>query len=274
MDTPILVTGGTGTLGRAVVSRLAERGSRPRVLSRRPRPVTDRSQHEWAVGDLTTGDGVADALSGVDIIVHCVANYSFNLMAPWTRGRTAQERATTATRNLLEIAPRFGGPHVIYISIVGIDRIPFGYYQAKLADEELIARSGLPYTILRATQFHDLIRLVFAGAAAVPVMLVPDCRLQPVATQDVAARLVELADTRPHGHVPDFGGPETRWAPELAESFTRATGQHRRIVPTRLPGRMFDAVRKGANLTNENNGESTFADYLAGLADPARLAYH
>src|SRR5262245_58912794 len=126
-----LVTGGTGTLGRAVVARLDS----PRVLSRRPGP--DRM-----VGDLATGAGLAAALSEVDTVIHCATS--------------AGKNDVTHAQRLIEAATA-SRPHIVYVSIVGIDEIPLGYYRTKLAVERLLAESGLPYTVLRATQFHDLI---------------------------------------------------------------------------------------------------------------------
>ena len=136
----VLVTGGTGVLGRELVRLLDDRAE-VKVLSRRP---TDRPG--YFRGDLDTGEGLAAAIDGVDVVAHCAT------AADYRRPR----RDVDGTRRLLEAA---GGqqPHVVYISIVGIDRIPLGYYRAKLATEDLIRGSGVPWTVFRTTQFHDLV---------------------------------------------------------------------------------------------------------------------
>ena len=121
-------------------------------------------------------------------------------------------------------------PHLLYVSIVGVDRVPFGYYRAKLAAEEVFAGSGLPHTILRATQFHDLVRTVLAWAARAPVLLVPAMPDQPVDAGEVADRLVALAAGEPRGRVPDLGGPEVRDFRELAATYLRATGRRRPVA--------------------------------------------
>ena len=151
MNQPILVTGGSGTLGRGVVARLLAAGHQVRVLSRRPRPAGGTATAEWVTGDLLCGDGLAGAVTGVEAIVHCA-------------GDPRRPRVdSNGTRNLLRAARAAGAPHLVDISIVGVDRVPYRYYQAKLQAERLIQASGLPWTILRATQFHQLVLLGGGG---------------------------------------------------------------------------------------------------------------
>nr|WP_042183923.1 SDR family oxidoreductase [Kibdelosporangium sp. MJ126-NF4]CEL15961.1 hypothetical protein [Kibdelosporangium sp. MJ126-NF4]CTQ93885.1 hypothetical protein [Kibdelosporangium sp. MJ126-NF4] len=253
MHNRILVTGGTGLLGRLVVDRLVTRGHEVRVLSRTPGDGCER-----AVGDLRSGDGVREAVADVDVIVHCATAF----------GRRAEARIT---RTLVAAARQAGRPHLAYISIVGVDRVPLGYYQGKMAAERTIADSGLPYTILRATQFHDILRVLFAKAARSPVMPVPDFRFQPVDVGEVADRLTELAIGEPGGRVPDFAGPHIHHACDFARAFALATGRRRLVLPVRLPGRTFRAYRDGGNLAPDHAaGSITFEDYLA--AHPAPLA--
>jgi uncharacterized protein YbjT (DUF2867 family) len=260
MDLPIVVTGGTGVLGRAVVESLEEAGLRARVVSRRPAPESGAGR-EWATADLLTGSGVGEALGGSRAIVHCA-----------TSGTAAKEVKATAA--VIDAAERAGCRHLVYVSIVGVDRIPFPYYKGKLAAEGLIERSGVPSTILRATQFHDLLRVLFAGAAKLPVMLVPGFRFQPVDVNEVAATLAGLATGEPVGQAPDVGGPEVAHAADLARTYLAATGRRRRIVPVALPGRAFRAFRAGGNLVSEGTtGGITFAQYLAVHPDPAALSY-
>jgi nucleoside-diphosphate-sugar epimerase len=117
----MLVTGGTGTLGPPLVDLLTRAGRPVRVLSRRPRAATGGAPVEWVVGNLATGAGVARAVGGAGVIVHCATS-------PWAR-----RVDVGGTGRLLEAARLAGSPHLVYISIVGVDRVPFRYYRAKLA---------------------------------------------------------------------------------------------------------------------------------------------
>ncbi|WP_410787210.1 SDR family oxidoreductase [Kribbella sp. C-35] len=239
--TSILVTGGTGTLGRPTVARLRAADHQVRVLSRKPGP--DR-----VVADLTTGVGLAAATGGADVIVHLATS----------QGR----RDIQQTRNLLEAAG--GVQHLIVMSIAGIDRIPLAYYKHKLEAERLVAESGVPYTILRATQFHNLVDRVLTSQRFLPVVLAPAITLQPIAVEDVAVRLAELVDAPPlKGRAADIGGPERRPVVELAQMWKRSRSSHRPVVPLRLGGKTFRAFAAGAaTVDGPAYGRITFADYL------------
>jgi uncharacterized protein YbjT (DUF2867 family) len=224
-----------------------------RVLSRRPRPPSDRSPTEWVRGDLRSGRGVDEALSGVDAVVHCATTHG--------RGDLA------AMRNLTRAALRAGTPHLLYVSIVGIDQAPgYSYFRAKLECERLVAESGLPWTTLRATQFHDLIVRSVEAQRWLPVAftLGGGVRLQPVDAREVGVRLAELALAGPAGRVADMAGPEIRNADELTRAAVRAAGRRRRVVGLRLPGKTFRAVRGGALLAPDHaTGTVTFEEFLA-----------
>jgi uncharacterized protein YbjT (DUF2867 family) len=256
MESPILVTGGTGTLGRRVVTRLREAGCDIRVLSRRSHQDAERIR--YVTGDLLASDGIDSAVAGSGVIVHCAGS---------------NKGDDEATRNLVRAASRAGSPHLVYISVVGADRIPlvsgvdramFGYFGLKLATERVVADSGLPWTTLRATQFYDLVLLVAKQMAKLPVIPVPSgIRFQPVETDEVAARLVDLALATPAGLVPDIAGPRIYPASELLRSYLRARGHHRPMMPMRLPGRAARAVRDGANLAPDRAvGKRTWEDFL------------
>jgi uncharacterized protein YbjT (DUF2867 family) len=257
MTSPILVTGGTGTLGRQVVPRLRAAGCDVRVLSRRPRD--DAGDIEYVTGDLLKDEGIQAAVDGAGIIVHCAGS---------------SKGDDEATRSLVRAASRAGAQHLVYISVIGADRIPvvsgidrtmFGYFGSKLAAEGVVAGSGLPWTTLRAAQFHDLILMVAQQMTKLPVIPVPaGFRFQPVDAGEVAARLVELALGTPAGLAPDIAGPRVYTVAALLRGYLRARRKHRLMVPVRLPGKAARAVRAGANLAPERAvGRRTWEDFLA-----------
>lgn len=253
----ILVTGGTGTLGRVVVTRLLEAGHEVRIASRRPQPAGAPRPYTWMTVDYRSGAGLAEAIAGVDAIVHCAGDL---------RGEVE--------RQLVAAARGVGAPHLVHISIVGLDRVPLGFYRSRLAAERVIENSGLPWTILRATQFHDLIRFLLAVLARLPVMVVPDFSFQPIDVREVAGRLVELATGAPAGHVPDLGGPHVRHTSDLARAYLRSIGRRRRVLPVRLPGKVFRGYRQGGHLTPDRaDGRITFEEYLTEHSAPASLSY-
>ena len=258
MTSPILVTGGTGTLGRFVVRRLLGAGYDVRVLSRRSHDSEEGL--EFMIGDLATGEGIEAAVDGIETIVH---------LAGSTKGD--EDKA----RNLVRAASGVGAQHLVYISVVGAERIPigsqvdramFGYFGSKLAAERIVADSGLPWTTLRATQFHDLTLTVAQQMAKLPVIPVPArIRFQPVDVGEVADRLVELSLGEPSGMVPDMGGPRVYGAADLFRGYLRASKRRRRpIVPMWLPGKAARAFRAGANLAPERPvGHRTWGEFLA-----------
>jgi len=257
MSSTILVTGGTGTLGRLVVPRLRDAGGKVRVLSRRSREAAEGI--EFVAGDLDTGEGIDAAVAGAEIIVHCAG---------------AQKGDGDKARTLVRAASRGGAPHLVNISVVGADRIPlasaadramFGYFGSKLDAERVVADSGLPWTTLRATQFYDLVLMVARQMARLPVIPVPSgVRFQPVDAGEVAARLAELALGPPAGLAPDMAGPRVYPMAELLRGYLRAAGKRRPLVPVRLPGQAARAVRAGANLAPERAvGRRTWEEFLA-----------
>ena len=254
MTDTYLVTGGSGRLGSAVTARLRAAGQHARVLSRRPRPPDLPADIGWVTGDLTTGAGLSRAVDGVSSILHCATNV-------W-----APRHDAAGTERLIAVAQTAGSPNLLYISIVGVDSVPLPYYRAKLAAEQRVRAGGLPWTILRATQFHDLVDTILRTAARLPaVMVVPAAvPFQPVAVGDVADRLVQLAGAEPTGQIQDFGGPEILPVADLARAYLRAANRRRVIVPIRVPGKIFAGYRRGGHLTPEHaDGRVTFEEFLA-----------
>lgn len=248
---PVLVTGGTGLLGSLVTPLLREVSRPVRVLSRSPHESGDGV--EYVTGDLLTPDGAASAVHGVETIVHLAG-------APNGKGDAE------ATRNLVRAASGAGTRHLVSISVTGADRVPLAYLRNKLAVEKAVTESGLPYTILRVAQVHDLVLKMVRGMAKLPVVPAPGgLRVQPVDSAEVAARLVELVLAEPAGMVPDLVGPTVYELDGLLRAHLRATGKRRPLLPVRIPGKAGRAYRAGENLSLEGAdvGKRTWEDFLA-----------
>ena len=254
---PILVTGGTGTLGRLVVPRLQASGRTVRVLSRHSREADEGV--DVVTGDLATGQGIQAAVDGAEIIVHCAGS-----------SKGDEEKA----RNLVQAASQAGAARWC----TSRSSAPTGSRSSAASTARCSAtsrpswrlspwsrRSGLPWTTLRATQFHDLTLTTVRQMARLPVVPAPaGLRFQPIDTGEVAARLVELALGAPARLVPDVAGPRIYEMTELLRGYLRASGKHRPIVPVRLPGKATRAFRAGANLSPQRAvGRRTWEDFLA-----------
>jgi uncharacterized protein YbjT (DUF2867 family) len=249
----ILVTGGTGVLGSKVVERLKVARIEPRILSHSGRPSTIK-------GDLLTGEGLEEAVRGIDTIVHCASS-------PY---RKARRTDVEGTKRLLEAALRSGVSHVVYISIVGIDRArSYPYYRVKVETEKVVEDSKVPHTILRATQFYDLVFMAVRALARLPVVPVPKGLIgQPIDSGEVAGRLVELTLSGPAGRVPDVGGPEIRTTEDIARSYLKEMGSRKKAVAFPLPGKTAHAMREGALTCPENRyGKVRWEDFLRDEAD-------
>ncbi|WP_446038598.1 SDR family oxidoreductase [Streptomyces sp. SID1121] len=267
---PILLTGGTGTLGRHVLPLLRATGHDVRVLSRHPHPNPHPSPHpltddqapvQYVTADLLkndVGDGIQAAVDGTEIVLHLAG------------GPKGDE---VATRNLVRAASRAGVKHLVFISVIAADRVPLGYFTSKLAAEEAVAASGVPWTTLRAAQFHDLLLTVVEKMAKLPVIPVPGLRLQPVDSREVAARLVELTLDKPAGLVPDLAGPKVYESADAIRAYLRATGRKRPLLPVRMPGKAGRVYRADGNLSLEGTdfGTRTWEEFLEGrfLTDAA-----
>jgi uncharacterized protein YbjT (DUF2867 family) len=244
----VLVTGGTGVLGSRVASRLAARGYDVRALSRRHQAERTGGV-EFVRGELRSSTGLKQAAADVKTIVHCATS-------PVRKARATE---VAGLRNLIAAT---GGaqPHLLYISIVGADRIPYFYYRAKWEAERVLGSSDLPWTILRATQFHYLVsRYVIGRFVAFP----KGARAQLIDASEVADRLVELVEGGPSGRVPEIGGPEILSMDDVARLQHEILG--RRLHALAIPpiGKAARAFRDGHNLCPDRAvGRITYADYL------------
>ena len=244
----VLVTGGTGVLGRRVVERLCSEGIRARVFSRSGKPGTIRV-------DLLTGEGLRPAVQGIDAIIHCASS-------PF---RKAHQVDVEGTGRLLETAAEAGVSHLAYISIVGIDlATSYAYYRIKLETERVVESFLVPHTILRATQFYDLVLMAMRFLDRLPIMVVPRGFLgRPIDAGEVAGRLVDLALAGPAGRVPDIGGPEVKTLAEAARGYLRVKGSRRSIFEIPVPGKTARAFREGALVCpDQAYGKIRWEDFL------------
>jgi uncharacterized protein YbjT (DUF2867 family) len=258
----VLVTGGTGHLGRELVPLLVAKGYDVRVLSRRERPAIGVGARAVR-GDLVTGEGIDDAVAGCDILVHCASGTG---TARGLLYRSARRTDVEATTRLLEATKRAGvDPYVLYISIVGIDRIPLGYYRAKLETEHVIETSGHPHTTLRTTQWHTLAQEFCQRLSRFPVVIVPKgISLQLLDPGEVAQRMVAHVEGGPVGRAPDMGGPTALGFPDVLRAYLTTTGRKRAVAKMTLPGRTMAAFRKGYNLSPEHaDGVTTWEEWLS-----------
>lgn len=244
----IAVAGGTGLVGRLVVRELRERGDQAVSLA--------RSQGV----DLTTGTGLDDALAGCAAVVD-VTNIATS------RRATAVAFFDAVSRNLLSGAHRADVRHAVVLSIVGVDTVDFGYYLGKRRQEELLAASAVPWTLVRATQFHEFAgQLVdrFVG----PLVAVPAMLSRPVAVHEVAAHLVDLLHAEPQGVAEPIGGPQTLTMVDMVRRYLAAAGRRRLVLPLRIPGPAGAAMATGALVPAEpfHHGTITFEDYLTDVA--------
>lgn len=249
----IAVAGGTGMVGQHVVDVAREQGHDVVVLSRRTGV------------DLTTGDCLDDAMAGVAAVIDVTS-------VETQSAKVSREFFGTVTRRLLAAEQGAGVGHHVALSIVGIDRAPGGYYAGKVLQEQLVGAGGVPWTILRATQFHEFASQIHGAVSLGPVTLVPTMRSEPIAAREVAERLVELASSGPAGRVTDLGGPEERRMADMVRAYAQRIGDRRRVVQVPLPGVLGKGMRKGWLITDPaaDHGTTTFDAWLATVDPGAR----
>jgi uncharacterized protein YbjT (DUF2867 family) len=250
------IVGGTGTLGRHLAAELRSRGHEIRVLS--------RSSPEYRV-DLVTGAGLEPALRGCDVVVDASNNASRNAAAVLVGG----------TGRLLAAEQAAGVSHHVCVSIVGCDQVPMGYYRVKTEQENLVEQGPVPWTIVRATQFHELVANAFATAARWRVLPTPRALLQPIASAEVAGHVAGIAEQPPRRDRAEVAGPEVTELRTLARTWRSVTGRRLALLPVYVPGQAGRALRAGSLTTGqaEVHGRISFSAWLeagAGAAVTAR----
>ncbi|MGC4943899.1 SDR family oxidoreductase [Kribbella sp. DT2] len=240
--TKFLVTGSSGQVGKPAAEALRARGAEVVGLTRRGGPGA-------VAADLVSGEGLDKALAGVDTVVHLASGNN--------------KRDLPMLRNLTTAAAAAGIRHLVMVSIVGCDRVPLGFYRQKVELEEIALASGVPVTIQRATQFHSLVEQVFTAQKFLPVVFGPAWSFQPIAVEEVGARMAELAQGAPRGRAEDIGGPLQQTVRELHALWKRATGSRRPGVIFRPPGKMSAAYAAGVHMVpGAAYGQQTFEQYL------------
>jgi uncharacterized protein YbjT (DUF2867 family) len=206
--------------------------------------------------DLATGFDLGTAVAGAEVVVHAATD---------PRGDVWQVDVA-GTRRLVQALDRERLRHFVYVSIVGADTVPYGYYRAKFSAEQVMLASGLPVTLLRITQFHDFVDEFLSTARRGPIVPVPmGWRVQPVDVADAAAYTVEVALGEPTGGVVEYGGPREESAADLARAWAAVREPNAHVVSTPLPGRLSAAVRDGASLPSGGaRGTRTYEEHLRG----------
>jgi len=240
------IAGGTGTVGRAVVAAAQQRGHATRVISRQDGV------------DVRAGIGLDAVLRGADAVIDVL-----NITS--TSERKATEYFTETTTRLLESEKRAGVPHHVALSIIGVDRAPHGYYGAKFAQEQAVAAGDVPWTIQRASQFHDFAAQMFGRLAFGPLHPAVLMRTQPVDVREIGERLVALAEQPAQGRARDFAGPREEDLAEMMRAWATHTGRRAWMPRIALPGAFGRAMRDGTVLpdTHAELGRITFAHWLA-----------
>ena len=242
----IAIAGGTGTLGRPVAEALRSRGHEVRVLSRRG--------PEYRV-DVTTGEGLAEALEGVDVVVDATNDSS----------KHAADTLVEGSRRLLAAEEVAGVGHHVCVSIVGCELVPARYFRVKAEQERVVEEGPQPWSIVRATQFHELVDMALAPTARKHLMPVPRVPLQTVASTEVASVVADVAEGAPRRGRVEVVGPEVVDARELARTWRSTTRRRALLLPLPLPGRMGRALRAGALIAERPDvrGTTPFATWLA-----------
>ncbi|HZU40490.1 MAG TPA: NAD(P)H-binding protein [Solirubrobacteraceae bacterium] len=221
------VIGGTGTVGCLIVDELRAAGEQVRVLS--------RHSPEYPV-DLTTGAGLEAALAGCTVVIDA-SNGS---------PRAPEAVLVDGARRLRETAERCGVGRIVCVSIVGIDEVPARYYRAKVAQERVLSEGDVPLSVVRSTQFHELVAGAFAALARFAISPRSRARLQPVAAADAARAVAATAREAAPAAMSSVAGPRAATVSELAREWTQVTGRRLAPLALPLPPRLGRPLRAGA----------------------------
>jgi uncharacterized protein YbjT (DUF2867 family) len=247
----VVVVGGSGNAGAAIVRALAKRGAQAVPMSRSGKAIAGAPGVQ---ADIVSGEGLDAALAGADAIVDASNSRNPLDLRPFTIG----------ARNVVAAAERAGVGRAVLLSILGVERSKLQYHRRKREQELTYLGSPMQVSIVRAAQFHEWsVDFFETGAAvgAIPVFL--GGRLQPVDVGEVAEVVAEEA-TGPLGEqIIDFAGPQVRVSRDLARAWQSATGARGLIVNGPFPPSMLEYLRSGANLTEERKGRVTFEEWLA-----------
>ena len=207
----IVVIGGTGLIGSKTVA----------ILRQRCHEAIAASPNSGV--NTITGEGLKESLAGAQAVVDLANSPSFE-------DKAVLEFFETSERNLLPAEASAGVRHHVALSIVAIDRTDNGYFRAKVAQEKLIVASGIPYTIIRATQFMEFLRGIADSAADGKTVRLPPVLFQPIAADDVAANVAEVALAEPRNGIVEIAGPERAAFDEIVAGYLKAVGDPRQVV--------------------------------------------
>lgn len=250
----ILVTGGTGALGTDLVARLLQTPHTIRITSRQPRPADTRL--EWSQVNFETQTDFSEALRDVDVIVHCMSN-----------SMRSEKADVIGTQRFLADVKLAKIKNLIFISIVGTDRIPYSYYQHKVIIEKAIKESGVPYSIVRAAQFHGFLDMLLGLTKRLwwtPILPLPtNWQFQTIDTREVAAYLMPFAEGDATGKIDNVAGPQVMRLGEMARQWRDIQGMYKPIVRLPMFGKVSHGFAQGYNTAPDKSyGAITWADYL------------
>lgn len=246
----ILITGSTGHLGSFLLKQLSNSDYKVKLTSRRKPDFS--GNFEWVYSDLLTGDGLEEAVKDVEVIIHAATSPMKNTKMVEVSGLAKLLSKSQHIKNF------------IYPSIVGIEDIPMKYYSYKYEAEELLKNSFIPYSIVRATQFHSFVENLFLNKPIIGRYIVPKgMKFQSVDTGEFADHLIGFIDKGPQGRADDFGGPEIHSIKEMAEQKIKINNETNKVISFPLTGKLYKSFLIGKN-TNENRkqGKITFEEFL------------
>ena len=245
----ILVTGSSGQLGSALLKQLKGSDHQVKITSRRKPEGVDFT---WVYSDLSSGEGLEKAVKDVDVVIHAATS-------PIKNSKNIEVVGFEKLLSKLHHIKLF-----IYPSIVGIEGIPFKYYRLKYQAEEILKNSSVPYTIARATQFHNFVENLFLSKPFFKRYIIPGkIKFQSVDVNEYAKRLIDLVDNGPQGKIDDFCGPEIITLREMAELKVKVNNETNDIASIPLSGKLYNSLVEGKN-TNpmQKQGIITFEEYL------------